>query len=186
MNRMPHETVTIAPEIFLFGSLALLLLPLPWLVAWAVAIALHELAHIGAIRLCGGKILHFQLGFGGAVLRIGGLSYGREALCSLAGPLCGLALLLTAHWFPRLAICGLIQSVYNLLPVFPLDGGRAVRCLLVQFLPLDGAVRCSRAASFGVIACLLGLAAYGAVRLGIGLLPFLLPLVLFARVVREA
>ncbi len=185
MKRIRADSVMIGPEIFLLGSLGLLLLPLPWLAAWVAAATLHELGHIGAILLCGGRILHFRLRFDGAVLETGGLRYGREALCALAGPACGLALLLTAQQFPRLAICGVIQSAYNLLPVFPLDGGRALRCFLVQHLPLDRAVWCSRTASFAAIACLLGLAAYGAVALGLGMLPFLLPLVLFLRAAKE-
>ena len=49
---------------------------------------------------------------------------------ALAGPFGGLVLLLTARWLPRLAICGLMQSVFNLLPISPLDGSRAVSAML--------------------------------------------------------
>ena len=58
------------------------------------------------------------------------MSPGRELICILAGPAASLLLLCLARIFPRVAICGLIQGCYNLLPIAPLDGGRALHCLL--------------------------------------------------------
>ena len=54
----------------------------------------------------------------------------REAICALAGPLGSFSLLLISEYFPEAAVCGLIQGAYNLIPVYPLDGGRLMRCLL--------------------------------------------------------
>ena len=54
----------------------------------------------------------------------------REAICALAGPLGSFSLLLISEYFPEAAVCGLIQGAYNLIPIFPLDGGRVVRFLL--------------------------------------------------------
>lgn len=58
------------------------------------------------------------------------MSPGRELLCVLAGPAVSFSLLALARFFPRIAICGLVQGIYNLLPIYPLDGGKALRCMV--------------------------------------------------------
>lgn len=58
------------------------------------------------------------------------MSTGRELIAVLAGPAASLLLLSLVRVFPRVAICGLIQGIYNLLPIYPLDGGKALRCLM--------------------------------------------------------
>lgn len=128
-----RERGYIPPEVFFLGGLLLLVVPLPWLAAWAAAAGVHELGHLAAIALCGGKLQGFRMGLGGAELEISGLTHNRELICSLAGPALGLLLLFLCRTSPRLALCALVQSAYNLLPVFPLDGGRALRSLLSGF-----------------------------------------------------
>ena len=56
---------------------------------------------------------------------------------------------------PAFAAYSLMLGIYNLLPVWPLDGGRAVRCALAQHLPLARAEAVSRRSSFAVCAALL-------------------------------
>lgn len=106
--------------------LALLLLTCPprWLVSSILAAAFHELCHLGAVKLLGGQALSFRAGARGAVLEVAGLGPWREALAAAAGPVGSFSLLLLAGPFPSLALCGLGQGLFNLLPVFPLDGGR--------------------------------------------------------------
>ncbi len=65
----------------------------------------------------------------GAKIESYGLSGTGELLCILAGPVGSLMLLLVLRVLPTLGLFGLIQGFFNLLPVYPLDGGRAVVCI---------------------------------------------------------
>ena len=58
------------------------------------------------------------------------MTWPKQMICILAGPAGSLLLLLTAEYLPRLALCGLVQGLFNLMPLHPLDGGRALRCIM--------------------------------------------------------
>lgn len=115
--------------VFLLGALWVLLLPPLWGLGALFAATIHELCHLMAVLLCGGQVLEFSIEPLGARMRITPLSPGSEALCALAGPAGSFCLLLLAERFPEAALCGLIQGGYNLLPIYPLDGGRFLGCL---------------------------------------------------------
>ena len=123
----------------ILAAMMMLLLPLKWLIAAVFAAGFHELCHWGMICLCKGRVTNFDIGTKGAVMQVDGLAVQEELLCALAGPVGGLCLLLFAKWIPRTAFCALVQSIYNLLPLFPLDGGRALKCMLELFLSEDAA-----------------------------------------------
>ena len=108
------------------------------------AMALHELAHILAMLALGGRIRGMTLRFVDLRIAAVGLSYRQELLAALAGPamnlLCAVAL---SRQQPEFAAYSLILGGYNLLPVWPLDGGRAVQCALLEHLPPTQAERCA-------------------------------------------
>lgn len=123
----------INPQTAILCAILLLMIPLPWMMAWFLSAAFHELCHCIAVWICGGHIERIQIGLFGAEIQSCIENNWQSAFCSLAGPMGGLFLLLFADTFPRLAICALIQTVYNLLPVCPLDGGRMIRSFLSAF-----------------------------------------------------
>lgn len=110
-----------------------LVLPLKWLAAAVIAAAVHEAFHFAAVQLCGGRVTAFGVAAGGAVMAAEDLSPAKQLICSLAGPIGGLVLLLAAKWIPLVAICSFVLSAYNLLPIFPLDGGRAL-CIALKIM----------------------------------------------------
>lgn len=141
---MPHkcrETVAVDALAPILLAASLLLLPLPWLAAAILAGLIHELFHWLAVRLCGGKISRIRIGPGGALMTAEPLTPGKQMICSLAGPASGLCLLFLGRWMPRTALCAVVQSVYNLLPILPLDGGRALETLANSLFPEKAADR---------------------------------------------
>lgn len=127
--------ITAKPWVYLFGALLVLTLPLSWLTAAVCAAVIHELCHILALKATGGQVRQIQVGIGGAVIESQIGSNGRELLCALAGPAGSFLLALLYSRFPRLALCGAVQGLFNLLPVYPMDGGRILACVIAMWLP---------------------------------------------------
>lgn len=111
------------------AALCILFLPLDWFCAAIFAAAVHEICHYIAVYILGGNIHKIKIYWTGAVMESGTLSPWQELLSILAGPFGSLGLLTIYTWHPQTAFCGLIQGLFNLLPLFPLDGGRALDCI---------------------------------------------------------
>ncbi len=122
----------IHPCVYILVSLWLLVLPGSWSMGAILAAIVHELYHLLAVLLCGGQVMSAAILPDGARMETTPLTYGREALCALAGPLGSFSLMLMAEHFPEAALCGFVQGVYNLLPIYPMDGGRILYCLLPE------------------------------------------------------
>ena len=117
-------------------GLAVLLLPLRVLLGIILAAAVHELGHLTAMYFLGVPVLGFALHPGGARIEAGPMEPGEEIICALAGPVAGAVTIFAWKWFPVLALAGLVQTVFNLIPVYPLDGGRVARniCCKMRYL----------------------------------------------------
>lgn len=127
--------IRIDPWAYFFGALLILTLPLDWLMAAFFAAAFHELCHIAAIRALSGRIGDIRVGIGGAVIETELPDKRAELISAIAGPLGSLFLLVFCHIFPKLSICACVQGLFNLLPVYPMDGGRILRCGLAFICP---------------------------------------------------
>ena len=152
---------------------AFLLLPLRWVTAAVGAALFHELCHLLALRLCGEQVQFIRFGAKGAIIHAHALSPGKALLCTLAGPLGALLLLLLARWFPRLSLCAAVQSAYNLLPVSGLDGGHALHYILSPFLPPRTVSTICRWLEVAVMILIGILGLWGTFVLKLGLLPVL-------------
>ena len=113
---------------YLFLAMLVLLIPIRFLMAAMISAGIHELFHIAAIHLFGKRIYSVSIAPHGATIYAQPMERKEEALCALAGPVSGFLLALLFRWFPVMALTGIIQSIYNLLPIFPTDGGRVLQC----------------------------------------------------------
>ena len=117
------------------GAVALLaglyfLLPLRWCARLALAVAVHELGHVAALVLCGTEIYGLRMEACGLALRCAPPEDAvRTVAAALAGPAAGAGLfcILRGLGCPEGADLSLLYSCVNLLPVLPLDGGRALQ-----------------------------------------------------------
>ena len=120
----------------------LLILPLPWLAAIFLAAIIHELCHLIVLKLCGIRVYQIHIRKHGAEIETEALSPLQELLCAAAGPAGSFLCLLFLRHFPILALCGLLQGSYNLLPIYPLDGGRILHAIVCLLFPHRGETIC--------------------------------------------
>ncbi|RUL88266.1 metalloprotease [Tautonia sociabilis] len=126
-----------------------------------VSVLVHELGHGLTARCCGDRpwiVLH---GFGGAcVSNREAQPFGRRLMIILMGPVAGLLLAIAtvSTWAALVAyeirlppqaelamnallVLNLIYSAFNLIPVWPLDGGQLLLTMLDRLSPRHGARR---------------------------------------------
>ncbi len=146
----------------------------------------HEAAHLAVAAGLGCRITGLRLMPLGGVLTLGpevGAVPAIEAAVAAAGPLHHIILLslaalaapfprsLGTHW-PFFARANLSLALFNLLPIYPLDGGRLLRAALVRPLGAAGARRLTLRLSRWLAAALAAGGAYLFWR-GLGPLPAL-------------
>jgi stage IV sporulation protein FB len=106
------------------------------------AALIHEVAHIIFIKICGNTIEQIEvMAFGINIIKKGYLGYKQDIIIALAGPLVNLLLFFASYyiWYNYFPIqelstfCGIniLLFLINILPVLPLDGGRALYSYLL-------------------------------------------------------
>ena len=118
---------------------------------WAAVAALftaalaHELGHLSAIALSGAEVRRVRFGASGAVIDLDGqLTFRQEMAIAAAGPVAGIlfawiCFLADTPYYCYVGLISLLASVFNLLPVYPLDGGRLAFLLMCAVMPEETA-----------------------------------------------
>jgi Zn-dependent protease len=143
-----------------------------------VSVILHELGHALMARRLGVPVAGIELHFFGGAAQITDMPRkpNDEIAIAAAGPavsfaLAGLSQVVAlgtgVRFFALAAAVNLMLAVFNLLPVFPSDGGRILRAFLARKRGLvratDLAVKVGRVLCVGLV--LLGLSPYGSFQL---------------------
>jgi Zn-dependent protease len=120
------------------GALALIyyLMDTGEMLALLVPVLIHELGHLTALKAMGLDISGFRLELKGCCIEYKGYSgVAGNVAAALAGPVAGALYAMAAaygaermnnQWLALSAGVSLLLTVFNLLPVLPLDGGRAL------------------------------------------------------------
>lgn len=124
---MKRPNIEITAGAYLFAAVYVLLLPLDWIAGWLIAVTIHEVGHLAVLRWFSIPINEIRIGPCGAKISTGHLTSTQELLCAGAGPACSFLLVTFRKYLPIVAMIGLIQGMFNLIPVYPLDGGRMLR-----------------------------------------------------------
>lgn len=130
-------------------------------VIYFTTIVMHELSHAEVSVRLGYTLDRFMLMPYGASLKgdFEGVSVKDEILIALAGPLfnCAVAIVCVALWWlvpalyvltDRLVAANIFTALFNLLPVFPLDGGRITLAALSQITPRQKAYKIVRISGY--------------------------------------
>lgn len=173
--------ITVGPAVYLLVAVSVMILPLRLVTAWVAATVVHEVCHCLAVWFFGNQLEHIHIGTGGMVIQTNPMCPWKGAVSAIAGPAGGLFLVFFGRQFPMLAVCALVQSIFNLLPLRSLDGERFLYSTISMLVKKgDAGFLCDRIGLFALI-LIFGICLYGSFVLRMGLLPVLLALSLILR-----
>ena len=176
------NNITIEYSFYLFAAIFLLLIPLRLALAWVIAVIIHEFCHYLALRACRVSIISASISAAGIKMETELMTVRQEFICALSGPAGGFFVLIFARWLPCTAVCAFIHSLFNLLPVYPLDGGRALRCLLYKLFGDQHGEKLCAWAGYAFSAMLVISAIVLSLRFNMGILPVVLLILFFGKI----
>ena len=138
--------------VLLLGVLLFVLQPLEMLVLFLAA-SVHELGHLLMLWMLEIPVFGLTLAMTGPVLHCEHAAFWFEdLLAALSGPAAGFLLWgCTSSVWPLLGEISLFLSLLNLLPILPLDGGRALSAVLRH--PLGETVSDRICAALSLLLC---------------------------------
>ena len=163
--------VHVTNGMYIYFAFLLLLIPVRLLLAIVISAALHELFHITAIRLVGKKVYSVCIAPRGTIIQTQSLNDREEVICAIAGPLSGLLLMLLFRWIPLIALAGAAQSLYNMMPLYPTDGGRVLQSCVRKFFSIQRAAKIIYWTETLTLSAIMVIGVYGTFYLNLGIIP---------------
>lgn len=168
----------------------------PYILPMLCAVLLHEIGHIIAAKTLKIKIKCFHVSILGARIETeGDLSYKNEFILAAAGPTVGLfsfilciipATKLTgvpfcSEFLLPFSIISLCLTIFNLVPLSTLDGGRMLECLICQLFSLDFSTKILKLTSFFTLFVIWIFSVYMLIKIYSGLSMLIFCSILFAK-----
>ncbi len=170
----------IKPSLLICLAVVIFLIPIRWITGWILAVAVHEICHYITLKLMRVDVHSVTAGVTGAYMDTEPIPALKELICAIAGPLGSFALTFLGRWLPCTAVCALLHLIFNMVPVYPLDGGRAVlafaRCVGLEKWEKKIQILLESV----VFALLIGVSVCACMK-GVGFLPMLFAAVFFFR-----
>lgn len=138
------KKIKVCPSFFVLIILCLLTKNLLVLLNYFLALMFHELAHLYAAMKCGYRLKQFKISMFGFSVELGeNINVNDAFVINIAGPMCNFFLCICCLAMYQLlpnsydylnVFCAsnLVLSIFNLLPIYPLDGGKIFQCLLTN------------------------------------------------------
>ena len=180
MGRKPGSGLSISPGFLLLAA------SLYYFGGWAAVTAFfsaalaHELGHLLTLLLTGAEIRKIRMTPAGLVIEYtGALSDAQQIAIITAGPAGGFIFALLCFWagtryYQYAGAIALLSTLFNLMPVYPMDGGRLSFIILSRIMPDMAAMRFLRwvgsLCSVGVMATGIGISSIPAAAAGVWLL----------------
>lgn len=162
---MNGRRVTISLALTLAAAFIYYVVSIETAAAIALPVALHELSHIITLRFFGLKVKCVRAELTGLCIDYCGFAEPLAHIAAaFAGPAGGFIYAYAASlvaretgcaWMELSAGISLLLSVFNLLPVLPLDGGRILLGLLTMLLGAQTGERIANRISFAITAVLI-------------------------------
>lgn len=179
-----NESFIVQPGFYISIALALLIVPVRWVIGWFLAVFFHEFSHYIALRLCKVPVFRITVGAFGADIQVGEITLWQEVVCALAGPIGSLVLLLLLRVFPYVSLCALGQALFNLIPIYPMDGGRAVTGICIALMGERTGLLFSKAISYFLLILLFCASLLTSLRYKLGFLPIVVAILIIFRAVK--
>ena len=169
---------------FSFAAMVCILAWLDWKICLGFLLSafVHELGHLAAMKLCKVPIGSIVISAAGAKIESRTMGVLTELYCAAAGPLAGVVFaLVILRVLPQTAVISFFLSVINMLPLYPLDGGRMVRSVLCMRMDEEKVRKIMRTITFITCSLLMLCACWGVVWLQMGIWPIFAALILLCR-----
>ena len=114
-------------------------------------------------------------------METGIMNKAHEMICAAAGPVSGLLFLPLVKRIPLISIFCILHAIINLIPVYPLDGGRVMHSLIKMLSSSDKGELAVKTIEHAVLGVLAICSIYGMIKLIAGPIPLIWVIFLYFR-----